>query len=124
MLRQMKRSAIHLLHKREKTQRQIARELRYGRETLARALREPVDRRPGRRIRRSVVVPYREQIEQWVEEGLTAMRITWPLGASTKSSCPPTPPEETAPAASALKSDWWGNQWGNGAGEKGWSVVD
>jgi transposase len=75
MLRHMERSLIHLLHKRGKTQRQIARELKYSRETVARVLREPVDRRPGRRQRRSVVDPYRPQIEQWVKEGLTAVRM-------------------------------------------------
>jgi transposase len=49
--------------------------LEYSRETVARVLREPVDRRPGRRKRRSVVDPYRAQIEQWVTEGLTAVRM-------------------------------------------------
>src|SRR5262245_1388100 len=75
MLRQMERSTIQLLHKRGKSQRQIARELGYSRETVARALREPADRPPARRRRRSMVDPYREQIAQWVKDGLSAVRM-------------------------------------------------
>jgi transposase len=43
--------------------------------TVARALREPVDRRPAQRTRSSIVDPYREQIERWLEDGLTAERM-------------------------------------------------
>jgi transposase len=75
MVRHMERSTIHLLHKRGKTQRQIARELGYSRVTVARALTEPLDQRPARRQRRSIVDPYREQIAQWLREGLTAERM-------------------------------------------------
>ena len=75
MLRQMERSAMQLLHKRGKSQRQIARELGHSRMTVARALQEPVDRRPAQRRRPSIVDPYREQIERWVKEGLTAERM-------------------------------------------------
>jgi transposase len=71
----MERSAIHLLHKRGKSQRAIARELGYSRVTVARALMEPVDRRPATRRRRSKTDPFRPQIEQWVREGLTAARM-------------------------------------------------
>ncbi|HEY7062935.1 MAG TPA: IS21 family transposase [Chloroflexota bacterium] len=71
----MERSTIQLLHKRGKSQREIARELGYSRETVARALREPVDRQPARRRRRSLVDPYREQIAQWVKDGLSAVRM-------------------------------------------------
>ena len=76
MLRQMERSTIHLLHKRGKSQREIARELGRSRATVARALREPVDRRRARRRRRSKLTdPYRERIASWVTEGLTAVRM-------------------------------------------------
>ena len=71
----MERSTIHLLHKRGKTQRQIARELGHSRVTVARVLTEPLDQQPARRHRRSIVDPYREQIAQWVKEGLTAERM-------------------------------------------------
>ena len=75
MLRPMERSTIHLLHKRGRSQREIARELGHSRTTVARLLTEPVDRRPERRQRRSVVDPYREQLAQWVKDGLTAERM-------------------------------------------------
>lgn len=75
MLRQMERSAIHLLAKRGKSQRQIAEELGRNRRTVARALREPVDRAPAKRYRRSKVDPYRDQISAWLMQGLTATRM-------------------------------------------------
>jgi transposase len=71
----MERSSIQLLHKRGKSQRQIARELGRSRVTVARALREPVDRAPAARDRPSIVDPYREDIERWLDEGLTAVRM-------------------------------------------------
>jgi transposase len=75
MLRQMERSTIHLLAKRGQSLRQIAQELGRSPTTVARVLREPVDRAPARRRRPSVVDPYREQIAQWVREGLTGVRM-------------------------------------------------
>jgi transposase len=75
MLRQMERSTIQLLHKRGKSQRQIARELGYSREAVARALREPVEKAPSRRRRASKADPYRAQIERWVGEGLSSVRM-------------------------------------------------
>src|SRR5690349_4982549 len=75
MLRQMERSAIQHLAKRGQSIRQIARELGRSPTTIARVLREPVDRSPARRQRYSKADPYRAQIEQWVQEGLTAARM-------------------------------------------------
>ena len=75
MLRRMERSTIHLLHKRGKSQREIARELGRSRATVARALAEPVDRPPPRRRRAKLTDPYRERIAGWVTEGLTAVRM-------------------------------------------------
>jgi transposase len=71
----MERSTIHLLAKRGKSQRQIAEELGISRVTVARALREPIGRQPAKRRRDSVVDHYEEQIRQWLEEGLTAVRM-------------------------------------------------
>lgn len=71
----MERSTIHLLAKRGKSQRQIAEELGISRMTVARALREPIDRQPAKRRRESMLDPYEEQIRQWLEEGLTAVRM-------------------------------------------------
>src|SRR6266436_5836849 len=71
----MERSAIHLLHKRGKSQRQIARELGYSRVTVARALTEPLERPPAHRQRTSIVDGYREQIRGWLRDGLSAVRM-------------------------------------------------
>jgi len=71
----MERSAIQLLAKRGKSQRQIARELGYSRTTVARVLAEPVSNEPARRIRSSIVDPYRSQIEQWLTDGLSIVRM-------------------------------------------------
>jgi transposase len=75
MLRQMERSAIQHLAKRGQSVRQIARELGRSPTTIARVLREPVERAPVARPRRSKTDAYRPKIEQWVREGLTAARM-------------------------------------------------
>jgi transposase len=71
----MERSTIHLLAKRGKSQRAIARELGISRVTVTRVLAEPVDREPTRRQRASMVDDYRPQIEQWLTEGLSIVRM-------------------------------------------------
>jgi transposase len=71
----MERSAIHVLAKRGKSIRQIASDLGRSPTTISRVLKEPVDKRPAPRHRRSRVDAYRPQIEQWVREGLTAVRM-------------------------------------------------
>lgn len=75
MLRQMERSTVHVLAKRGKSIRQIAAELGRSPTTIARILREPVDRAPVKRRRASKVDPYRPQIEQWIQAGLTTVRM-------------------------------------------------
>jgi transposase len=76
MLRQMERSTIHVLAKRGKSQRQIAKELGRSRTTVARALHEPVDRTPVPRRHPSSVDPFRDQIKGWLAEGLSVVRMT------------------------------------------------
>jgi len=75
MLRQMERSAIQVMAKRGKNIRQIAGELGRSPTTISRALREPMDRVPAPRRRRSQVDPYRPHIERWLEEGLSVVRM-------------------------------------------------
>jgi transposase len=75
MLRQMERSAIHLMAKRGKSIRQIAEELGRSPTTISRVLREPPERVPAERHRASQVDPYRAQISAWLDEGLTAVRM-------------------------------------------------
>ena len=71
----MERSAIHVLHKRGLSQRQIAKELGVNRETVARVLTGPIDQPPAKRQRASLVDPYRDQIAGWVRAGLSAVRM-------------------------------------------------
>ncbi len=71
----MERSTIQVLAKRGKSQRQIAKELGHSRATVARALQEPVDTTPARRHRASKVDPYRPQIEHWLKDGLSIVRM-------------------------------------------------
>jgi transposase len=71
----MERSTIHLLHKRGKSQREIASELGRSRSAVARALSEPVDRQPSGRRRKSSVDAFREQIVEWLKQGLSGVRM-------------------------------------------------
>ncbi len=71
----MERSTIHLLHKRGKSQREIASELGRSRASVARALSEPVDRQPSARRRKSSVDGCREQIAEWLQQGLSGVRM-------------------------------------------------
>ena len=75
MLRQMERSAIHLMAKRGKSTRQIAEEVGRSPTTIGRVLREPLDRPSARRQRRSQVDPYRDQINHWLDEELPVVRM-------------------------------------------------
>ena len=71
----MERSTIHLLHKRGKSQREIASELGRSRSAVARALSEPVDRQSSGRRRKSSVDAFREQIAEWLKQGLSGVRM-------------------------------------------------
>ncbi|HUZ78046.1 MAG TPA: helix-turn-helix domain-containing protein, partial [Chloroflexota bacterium] len=71
----MERSAMHLLAKRGKSLRQIATELGHSPTTVARALKEAVDRQPTKRRRRSQVDVYRDDIDRWLAQGLTATKM-------------------------------------------------
>ena len=71
----MERSAIQVMAKRGKSQRQIAQELGRSRTTIARVLKEPVEQAPTKRRRRSKVEGSRPQIERWIEEGLSTVRM-------------------------------------------------
>jgi transposase len=71
----MERSAIQVMAKRGKSIRQIAADLGRSPTTIARVLKEPVDKPPPRRRRRPKVEIYRPQIEQGIGEGLSNIRI-------------------------------------------------
>jgi transposase len=71
----MERSTMHLMAKRGKSIRRIATELGRSPTTVLRVLHEPVEQAPAKRHRRSLVDPYRPQIELWIRDGLTAQRM-------------------------------------------------
>jgi IS30 family transposase len=75
MLRQMERSAIHLMAKRGKGIRRIATEFGRSPTTIARVLQEPVEQQPTKRRRHSNVEAYRTQIEHGIGERLSNVRI-------------------------------------------------
>src|SRR3979409_1162592 len=71
----MERSTVHLLHKRRKSARTIANERGRSKGPSARGLSEPVDRQPQSRQRTSNVDPFREQIADWLKQGLSGVRM-------------------------------------------------
>ena len=71
----MERSTIQLLAKRGKSQREIAKELGRSRTTIQHVLQEPISQAPARRQRASQVDPFRPQIEQWLQQGLSTVRM-------------------------------------------------
>ena len=71
----MERSTIQVLAKRGTSQRQIAKALGRSRTTIARVLQDPVDKPPTRRHRPSKVDPFRSQIEHWLRDGLSIVRM-------------------------------------------------
>jgi transposase len=71
----MERSTVHLLHKRGKSLREIASELGRSKTTIARALCEPVDQPASARRRKSSVDAFREQIAEWLKQGLSGVRM-------------------------------------------------
>jgi len=71
----MERSTIHLLHKRGKSQREIASELGRSRSAVARALSERVDKQSSGRRRKSSVDAFREQIAEWLKQGLSGVHM-------------------------------------------------
>lgn len=73
--RQMERSTIPVMAKRGRSIRQIATAVGRSPTTISRVRTEPIDKPPARRRRRSKGDPYRAQIEQGVEQGLTAVRM-------------------------------------------------
>ncbi len=75
MLREMERSTIKFLRKKGKTYNEIAREVGCNRETVARILKEPMDKKFQRPPSYSQVERYREQIEEWLRKGIKVTRM-------------------------------------------------
>jgi hypothetical protein len=75
MLRYMERSTIQYLKKRGWSNQQIAEFTGHHRDTIARVLREPVDRLPAPRSRPSAIQMFDEQITQWLENHRSSTRM-------------------------------------------------
>jgi transposase len=75
MLRAMDRSTIYYLKKKGWTNTQIAAFTGHHRETIARVLREPIERAPQARQRHSIAAPFAPQVQQWLGQGLRVTRM-------------------------------------------------
>src|SRR5919199_2158640 len=75
MLKYMDRSTIYYLTQKGWTNTQIAAFMGHHRDTIARVLREPVDRQPIRRARPSAIAVFHEQIEGWLGQRLPVRRM-------------------------------------------------
>lgn len=75
MLRYMERSTIYYLKQKGWTNVQIAEFTGHHRDTIARMLREEVDKKPKTRKRESQVAVFAAQIAQWLDQKLPVTRM-------------------------------------------------
>src|SRR5690349_11543917 len=75
MLNYMDRSTIYYLKQKGWTNTQIAAFVGHHRDTIARVLREPVDREPASRARPSAVAAFDAQIQTWLDQRLPVRRM-------------------------------------------------
>jgi transposase len=75
MLRYMERSTIYYLKQKGWTNVQIAEFTGHHRDTIARVLREEVDKQPKTRTRSSAVAVFDAQIAQWLDQNLLVSRM-------------------------------------------------
>ncbi len=75
MLKYMDRSTIYYLKQKGWTNTQIAAFVGHHRDTIARVLREPVDREPAPRARPSAVAVFDAQIQGWLDRRLPVRRM-------------------------------------------------
>src|SRR5713226_6281654 len=75
MLRYMERSTIYYLKQKGWTNVQIAEFTGHHRDTIARVLREEVEKQPKTRNRRSAVAVFDAQIAQWIDKNLPVRRM-------------------------------------------------
>lgn len=75
MLRYMERSTIQYLKKKGWTNAQIADFTGHHRDTIAKVLKEEVDKKPQSRSRESAVAAYDAQIEQWLDKQIPVRRM-------------------------------------------------
>ena len=75
MLHFMERSTIYYLKQKGWTNVQIAEFTGHHRDTIARVLREDVDKQPTTRQRTSAVAVFEAQITNWLDKGLSVIRM-------------------------------------------------
>jgi transposase len=75
MLRYMERSTIYYLKQKGWTNVQIAEFTGHHRDTIARVLREEVDKKPKTRQRSSAVAVFETQIAAWLDENMSVIRM-------------------------------------------------
>src|SRR6266702_8264890 len=75
MLRYMERSTIYYLKQKGWSNVQIAEFTGHHRDTIARVLREEVDKKPQTRNRRSAVAVFDVQIADWLDTNLPVTRM-------------------------------------------------
>jgi hypothetical protein len=75
MLHFMERSTIYYLKQKGWTNVQIAEFTGHHRDTIARVLREEVDKQPKTRQRTSAVAVFDAQITRWLDKGLSVIRM-------------------------------------------------
>ncbi len=75
MLRYMERSTIHFLKQKGWTNVQIAEFTGHHRDTIVRALREEVDKKPKTRQRSSAVDVFGPQIASWLDQNMPVIRM-------------------------------------------------
>lgn len=75
MLRYMERSTIQYLKKKGWTNAQIADFTGHHRDTIAKVLKEEVDKKPQSRQRTSAVAAYSARIEQWLDKQIPVRRM-------------------------------------------------
>jgi transposase len=75
VLKYMDRSTIHYLRQKGWTKTQIAAFVGHHRDTIARVLKEPVDQQPIVRPREPLASTFAEQIERWLDDGLSVRRM-------------------------------------------------
>ena len=75
MLRYMERSTIYYLKQKGWTNVQIAEFTGHHRDTIARVLREEVDKKPKTRQRSSAVAVFETQIREWLDQNVPVIRM-------------------------------------------------
>ena len=75
MLRYMERSTIYYLKQKGWSNVQIAAFTGHHRDTIARVLREEVEKKPKTRERISAVAVFDAQIREWLEQGISVILL-------------------------------------------------